>query len=145
MFAHALETVSHPLLPHASTALLFWSLLSLAINTVLLRTWIIAPVPPHALGGGPRLGQFVVLVLQLSFFGAFFALELLGPQGWQGMSWRDFVPFVESRGKVRLAEEVEQLPGAGNDDDEYGWEQKECPRLRANVFQRLTFSWMTPM
>jgi ATP-binding cassette subfamily C (CFTR/MRP) protein 1 len=143
VFAHALETVSHPLIPHASTALLFWSLLSLAINTIALRTWIIAPVPPHALHGS-RLGQFIVLVLRLSFHGAFFAIELLGPLGWQGMSWRDFVPFVESQGKVMLGEEVEQSL-RGDQDDEYGWEQKECPRLRANIFQRLTFSWMTPM
>ncbi|GAA5860287.1 hypothetical protein JCM3774_000370 [Rhodotorula dairenensis] len=148
VFAHVLETVSHPLLPHASTPLLFWALLSLAINTIALRTWIIAPVPPHALPAGPELGQFVVLVLQLSFLGAFFALELLGPHGWQGMSWRDFVPFVESRGKVMLGDEVEQRRNdrdQDDDNDEYGWEQKECPRLRANIFQRLTFSWMTPM
>ncbi|KWU42263.1 P-loop containing nucleoside triphosphate hydrolase protein [Rhodotorula sp. JG-1b] len=43
-----------------------------------------------------------------------------------------------------LGEEVKQSL-RGDQDDEYGWEQKECPRLRANIFQRLTFSWMTPM
>lgn len=139
MFAYALETASHPLLPHASTPLLFWSLLTLAIKTVALRSYLIAPVHPHDLRG-PALGEFIVLVLRLTLMGSFFAIELLGPQGWEGMSWRDFVPFVESQGKIRLGETEEQ-----ERDDEFGLEQKECPRLRANIFQRLTFSWMTPM
>ncbi|BGP53294.1 hypothetical protein JCM8202v2_000853 [Rhodotorula sphaerocarpa] len=139
LFAYALETASHPLLPHASTPLLFWSLLTLAIKTVALRSYLIAPVHPHDLRG-PALGEFIVLVLRLTLMGSFFAIELLGPQGWEGMSWRDFVPFVEGQGKIRLGETEEQ-----ERDDEFGLEQKECPRLRANIFQRLTFSWMTPM
>lgn len=143
LFAHCIETASHPLLPHASTPLLFWSLLTLAINSITLRSYLIAPTHPHALRG-PALGEFILLVFRLTLVAVFFGLELLGPQGWEGMTWRDFVPFVESQGKVRLGETEEQERNGGQ-EDEYGWEQKECPRLRANIFQRLTFSWMTVM
>ncbi|POY70789.1 hypothetical protein BMF94_6201 [Rhodotorula taiwanensis] len=143
LFAHCIETASHPLLPHASTPLLFWSLLTLAINSITLRSYLIAPTHPHALRG-PALGEFILLVFRLTLVAVFFGLELLGPQGWEGMTWRDFVPFVESRGKIRLGEAEEQERNGGQ-EDEYGWEQKECPRLRANIFQRLTFSWMTVM
>lgn len=68
------------------------------------------------------------------------------------MSWRDFVPFVKNEGKIRLGEAEEERRYAYPDDetatgkhgdDEYI--EPECPRLRANIFQRLTFSWMTPM
>ncbi|GAA5903406.1 hypothetical protein JCM6882_006539 [Rhodosporidiobolus microsporus] len=144
VFAHFLETASHPLLPHASTPLLWWSLISILLTGVALRTDLVAATPPLELRDTP-LALFVFLVLRLSFFVLFFGLELLGPQGWEGMSWRDFVPFVESQGKIRLGEEEEQRRN-GQQEDEFGeWHQDECPRLRANIFQKLTFSWMTPM
>ncbi|BGP13132.1 hypothetical protein JCM10213v2_001051 [Rhodosporidiobolus nylandii] len=138
LFAHVLETVSHPVLPHSSTPLLFWSLLHLALSTISLRTFLIAPVPPHALRG-TALALFIFLVVRLSLLGAFFALECMGPQGWEGVSWRDFVPFVASQGKIKLPD------GERVEGDEDVWEQEECPKNRANIFSRLTFSWMTPM
>lgn len=60
------------------------------------------------------------------------------------MTWRDFVPFVESQGKIRLGEDEEQRRDGTAEDGE-DWEQQDCPRLRANIFQCLTFSWMTPL
>ncbi|GAA5830776.1 hypothetical protein JCM5353_002363 [Sporobolomyces roseus] len=143
LFAHFLLTASHPLLIHSSTPLLFWSLAALAVNTLTLRSYLIAPIHPHALQG-IALASFIFLVLRLTFLGSFFFIELLGPQGWQGMSWRDFVPFVApAEGKIKLSE-----VGPAGDDEQRGpdeWEQPECPRLRANIFSRLTFSWMSPM
>ncbi|GAA5971441.1 hypothetical protein JCM11641_008352 [Rhodosporidiobolus odoratus] len=130
VFAQLLETASHPLLPHASTPLLFWSLLSVALSLISLRTALIAPTSPAHLSG-TSLALFIFLIVRLALLTAFFLLELLGPQGWEGMTWREFMPFVESRGKIRLG------------DDEH--DQAECPRIRANIFQKLTFSWMTPM
>jgi len=54
------------------------------------------------------------------------------------------VPFVApAEGKIKLSE-----VGPAGDDEQRGpdeWEQPECPRLRANIFSRLTFSWMSPM
>ncbi|GAA5856368.1 hypothetical protein JCM8547_008708 [Rhodosporidiobolus lusitaniae] len=144
VFAHFLETASHPLLPHASTPLLWWSLLSTALSFVSLHTAIASPTRISHLRG-PALALFIFLILRLFFVTAFFLLELLGPHGWEGMSWRDFVPFVKNQGKIRLGSEEEQRRNGGQ-VDEYGvWEQAECPRIRANIFQRLTFSWMTPM
>ncbi|CEQ40462.1 SPOSA6832_02085, partial [Sporobolomyces salmonicolor] len=145
LFAHALLTASHPLLRHSSTPLLWWSLLAILYNLVGLRSALIAPVHPHALHG-TSLALFIFLVVRLSLLGSFFALELLGPQGWEGMGWRDFVPFVEPQGKIRLSEEGDAIrEGAAVEGDGEVWEQPECPRLTANIFQRLTFSWMTPM
>lgn len=58
------------------------------------------------------------------------------------MSWRDFVPGVDStQGKIRLSGDDEEASTV----EEKEAEQKECPRLRANIFQVLTFSWLTPM
>ncbi|GAA6005323.1 hypothetical protein JCM10207_002938 [Rhodosporidiobolus poonsookiae] len=147
LFAHVLETASHPLLPHASTPLLFWSLLALSLTLVHLRTYLAAPLPPSSLHG-TALALFVLLCARLALFSAFFGIELLGPQGWEGMSWRDFVPFVESRGKIKLGQDDEQrrngaVEGGEEGDDDFV--QLECPVVRANIFQRLTFSWMTPM
>ncbi|GAA6062217.1 hypothetical protein JCM10212_006452 [Sporobolomyces blumeae] len=145
LFAYAVLTVSHPTLRHSSTPLLLWSSLALTVDSLVLRSYLIAPTHPHALDG-TRLAAFVLVVARLVALGSFWAIELLGPQGWQGMSWRDFVPFVEpAQGKIRLASD--------DDDDETGrtnegkgeLDQPECPRLRANIFSRLTFSWMTPM
>ncbi|GAA5854514.1 hypothetical protein JCM9279_000825 [Rhodotorula babjevae] len=151
VFSHFVALVSHPLLPAGSTALLFWSLLSQAVSTVELRSYLVAPVAPRHLHGRP-LAHFIFLVLRLAFLAIFFGLELLGPRGWEDMSWRDFVPFVKNEGKIRLGEAEEERRHAYPDgesatgkhgDDEYI--EPECPRLRANIFQRLTFSWMTPM
>ncbi|GAA5830633.1 hypothetical protein JCM11251_002541 [Rhodosporidiobolus azoricus] len=140
VFAHFLESASHPLLPHASTPLLWWSLISILLNFVALWTSLVSPTTPSQLRG-TSLALFVFLTLRLSFFTLFFGLELLGPQGWEGMSWRDFTPFVKNEGKIKLGEgEQERLIG---EDGE--WMQEECPKIRANIFQKLTFSWMTPM
>lgn len=68
-------------------------------------------------------------------------MELLGPDGFDGKGWRDFVPGFggTAEGKIRLSEGEEGVPEEGE------WKQQECPRIRANIFQRLTFSWLTPM
>lgn len=52
------------------------------------------------------------------------------------MTWRDWVPGVAAEGKIRLTD------GEGEGGEK---EQPKCPRLRANIFERLTFSWLTPM
>lgn len=79
---------------------------------------------------------FVILVAKLALLSTIFSAELLGPDGWDGMTWRDFVPGVAPEGKIKLTD-VE--------GEEQEAEQKQCPRLRANIFQILTFSWLTPM
>jgi ATP-binding cassette subfamily C (CFTR/MRP) protein 1 len=142
VFAHFLETASHPLLPHSSTPLLFWSLFSILLSAVSVRSAFIR----HAASSrGIALAFFIFLIFRTVFLVAFFLLELLGPQGWEGMGWRDFVPFVESRGKVKLGEDEEQSRNGQQQDEDGEWIQEECPRERANIFQVLTFSWMTPM
>lgn len=141
IFALALHVVSHPILPHSSTPLLFWSLSSLTLAFIALRTALIR-APPSSLPP-VKLAQFTFHTIKLSLLGVLFAVELLGPEGWDDLTIRDLVswlPGVKDQGRIRLSEqEVE----ASSKDDE--WTQLECPRMRANIFSRLTFSWLTPM
>ena len=138
-FVLALHIISHSLTPHSSTWLLFYELASIATHVVCLRTAISLHTitPEHPL----RLAFFIILVVKLVLFTAIFNIELLGPDGWDGMTWRSWLsllPGVRDEGKIRL--EGDETTG-----EEPEWEQKECPRLRANIFERLTFSWLTPM
>lgn len=83
---------------------------------------------------------FFIVGTKLNFVATMFALELLGPDGTDGMTWRtwlSWLPGVQEEGTIKLVD----APEDGNVE----WEQKECPRLRANIFSRLTFSWLTPM
>lgn len=60
------------------------------------------------------------------------------------MTWRDlftWLPFVKDEGRIKLAD-GEQTEGISSTGE---YEQQSCPRLRANIFSRLTFSWLTPM
>ncbi|KAK4704436.1 hypothetical protein P7C70_g1781, partial [Phenoliferia sp. Uapishka_3] len=128
VFAVVLHLISHPLLPHSSTPLLFFDLTSLITLLISLRTTLSLHLPTKYL---------VLTALKISLFAFIFSVELLGPGGWDGMTWRDWfgwVPYVEEEkrvGAIRLEGEE--------------WEQKECPRIRANIFERLTFSWLTPL
>lgn len=98
---------------------------------VALRTAIMAPLHTDT-----QYLFFGLLVTKLVLFTTAFCLELLGPDGWDGTTWRDWVPLVQNEGKIRL----EDSEGSGEEKL-----QPECPRLRANIFQILTFSWLTPM
>ncbi|ORY80748.1 P-loop containing nucleoside triphosphate hydrolase protein, partial [Leucosporidium creatinivorum] len=141
VFALALHIVSHPILPHSSTPLLFWSLSSLIHAFISLRTALIR-APPSSLPP-LKLALFVFLTIKLSLFGVLFVVELFGPDGWDGLRARDlfsWLPGVKDQGRIRL-DEQEAAMGASDDE----WTQLECPRLRANIFSRLTFSWLTPM
>lgn len=141
VFALALHIVSHPIVPHSSTPLLFWSLSSLILAAIALRSALIR-APPSSLPP-LRLALFVFLTIKLSLFGVLFIVELFGPDGWDQLTARDLIswlPGVSDQGRIRLDE---QEAAMGATDDE--WTQLECPRLRANIFSRLTFSWLTPM
>lgn len=137
VFALGLHIVSHSLISHSSTWLLFFELASILTNVISLRTTLSLHTisTDHPI----RLSLFIINIIQLVLFTALFNIELLGPDGWDGMTWRSwlsFLPFVADEGKIRLPTEE----GEGGE-----WEQKPCPRLRANIFEVLTFSWMTPM
>ncbi|KAM0749801.1 hypothetical protein T439DRAFT_39861 [Meredithblackwellia eburnea MCA 4105] len=143
IFAFFLHLVSHPILPHSSTPLLFFELLSIFVLLITLRTTLSIH---NSTDTKLDLALLILLIVKLFLFTAVFSIELLGPDGWDNTTWRDWlswIPFVKPRddeGKIRLPD--------GDDtnllaDDE--WVQKECPRIRANIFDRLTFSWLTPM
>ncbi|GAA5915191.1 hypothetical protein JCM6882_001133 [Rhodosporidiobolus microsporus] len=136
VFAFFLEKLSHPRLPHSSTPLLFWSLSDLALAALSLATVLNAhsPAQPHGL-------LLAVIAARLALLSAFFSLELLGPQGFNGMTWRDFVPFVASRGKIRLVDdEARRLLGEDEDTT-----PRPSPYTKANIFQRMSFEWLTPL
>ncbi|KAK4053428.1 hypothetical protein OIV83_001593 [Microbotryomycetes sp. JL201] len=139
IFAFALHVVSHQTLPHSSTPLLFFWLASLALAFIRLRTDLVLGRPSRL----PALEEamFGMRATKLALIGLLFGTELLGPEGWDGMTARDlftWVPGVKERGKIKLQDHENTA-----EDDE--WHQQECPRLRANIFSRLTFSWLTPM
>lgn len=114
--------------------MLFFTLATIATLLVALRTSIASHRHPIL---------FAILVAKLVFITTAFTLELLGPDGLDGMSWRDFVPGVASEGKIKLG--TTGISGEEESGAEKEEVQKECPRLRANIFQVLTFSWLTPM
>ncbi|KDE07748.1 hypothetical protein MVLG_02020 [Microbotryum lychnidis-dioicae p1A1 Lamole] len=149
IFALVLAKVSHPLLPHSSTPILCFTLTSLILQLVVLRTTLLLDGRPSHYHSSTKLALFVLLILRIVFLASWFGVELLGPNGWEGMTWRDFVPFAgSSQGRIRLTEQGDQettREAHETNDHEREWKQIECPRLRANIFQRLTFSWMTPM
>lgn len=140
-----LQLVSHPILPHSSTPLLFFYLSSLILSFIRLRTsLVLAHGSPSHLSAA-RLALFIFLTIKLASFGILFLVELMGPTGWDGMTARDWVswiPGVKARdeGKIKLVTDED-----GNVEGEDEWKHEPCPRLRANIFSRLTFSWMTPM
>lgn len=140
VFALALVIISHPIVPHASTPILLWSLASLILSAISLRTSLLRSAPSRL--PPLKLAAFIFSTIKLSLFVILFFVELQGPSGFDNMTARDLVswiPGVSDEGKIRLSEqEVE-----GGKDEE--WNQLECPRLRANIFSRLTFSWLTPM
>lgn len=127
-----LHAISHSLISHSSTPLLFFELTSTFSLLITLRTTL-SLSPPSSLPP-LHLALFILLITKLVLFTTLFTLELLGPDGWDGMTWRNWVPWVAQEGTIRL-----EVGGEGE------WEQKQCPRLRANIFQRLTFSWLTPL
>lgn len=128
-----LHYISHSLQPHSSTSLLFFWLTTLATLLISLRTAIASHQTTTSDLG---LAHGSVVLAKVVFVAAIFSLECLGPDGWDNTTWRDWVPFVTAEGKIKLG-----------DDENVGSEkeQPECPRLRANIFSVLTFSWLTPM
>ncbi|KAK4056218.1 hypothetical protein OIO90_002659 [Microbotryomycetes sp. JL221] len=145
VFALALHVLSHTTLPHSSTPLLFFWLASIALAVVRLRTDLVIGRPSRL----PPVKQalFSLRTTRLSLIGILFAIELLGPSGWDGMTTRDWftwVPGVKDQGKIKL-QDNERVANGDVDASDDEWHQQECPRLRANIFSRLTFSWLTPM
>ncbi|GAA6024113.1 hypothetical protein JCM10207_003170 [Rhodosporidiobolus poonsookiae] len=130
--AFALERISHPTLSHGSTPLLLWSLSDLAISVLTIFTaWTTHPRQSYLAGLSLLLST--AHVVHTGLIATFFGLELLGPQGWAGTGI-----FARGRGAIRLGGDDEYAEGAEQD-------QLPCPKLRANIFQRVTFSWLTPL
>lgn len=133
----ALHYISHPLLPHSSTPLLWYELVEIIVLLINMRTALSIGIPHKATGKT----LFALLVLKLVGFVVLFSVECLGPDGWDDLTWRDlftWLPFVKDEGRIKLRDN-EQTETTGE------YEQQICPRLRANIFSRLTFSWLTPM
>lgn len=126
-----LHVISHPLLPHSSTTLLFFWTTTLATLLISLRTALISQDTT-----GLSLVFNAIVFVKLVLVTIIWVVELLGPDGWDGTTWRDWTPLVKSEGKIKLG-----------DDESEGKEKEQppCPRLRANIFSVLTFSWLTPM
>ncbi|KAI5478725.1 putative ABC metal ion transporter [Pseudohyphozyma bogoriensis] len=132
VLAFFLVLVSHPILPHSSTPLLFYLPANIAVLLLTLRTTLASTSTSSHRPAGHLL---VVLVLKLILYFTFLAVEILGPDGFP------------SRIKLGQGEDNKPADNAeeGAEEAEDEWHQKPCPRVRANIYSRLTFGWMTPM
>ncbi|ORX35410.1 putative metal resistance protein ycf1 [Kockovaella imperatae] len=137
----------------STLVLLFWPVY-LLVSIVRLRTMIITGYLSLELtkttDGRLILARESLWIASI-IIGMFdFVLELSGPETkWNKSKWSR--PFSKSKGKIHLddsdeeADTVGQLNGgrSSNGRDEYG--DIESPVLTANFYEKLTFSWLTPM
>ncbi|KAL8278918.1 hypothetical protein RQP46_008587 [Phenoliferia psychrophenolica] len=112
------QVTTHGYLPHSSTSLLFFFFSLVLLNSYPLLLGILAPTPDRIAG--------VVFPL------AIFALELLGPDGWdrEDANKKGYSPLPTEE----VSSEEEELK-----------KKKPSPLLRANIFSRWFFLWHGPL
>jgi ABC-type multidrug transport system fused ATPase/permease subunit len=121
----------------STLTLLFFPLYGL-ITAVCVRTAVLT----GALSGEHTLGGRLLIARESLWFASIgigliaFVLELYSPEkhwsGWRALFARD--------GKIRLEDEEDDAEPLIKDDYE-----AESPVATANIFERLTFSWLTPL
>jgi hypothetical protein len=118
-FAFILVLVSHPILPHSSTPLLFFLPADLIVNLLTLRTTTYSTSTSTPI--------LAIQVIKLVLLATFLSVEVLGPDGFPS--------------RIKLGDSSD-IPEPHVDGE---WTQKPCPRIRANIYSRLTFGWLTPL
>ncbi|BEJ18143.1 hypothetical protein CspHIS471_0704200 [Cutaneotrichosporon sp. HIS471] len=122
----------------SSTLTLLFFPVYAAVTSVCVRTAVVtgALTGEHTLGGRLLIARESLWFASIGFGLFAFVLELYCPEkhwnGWRALFSRD--------GKIRLEDEEDDVEPVGKDDYEV-----ESPVATANIFQRLTFSWLTPL
>lgn len=127
----------------ANIILLFWPFYTL-VSAVRIRTMILtgkfSPDITNTDIGRMTLARESLWLASAVFGLAEFVLELFSPEKrWKSSWWT-------SEGRIKLPEsdedeERDQVQGLGLSKNEYG--DVESPVVRANIYERLTFSWLT--
>lgn len=139
-----LTTLNHHTSRISSTlVLIFWPIYTI-ISVVRIRTMIITGELSSRLNQTPD-GRLILAresiwigILALGF--ADFMLELYSPEK-RFKKWR--APW-NRKGKITLDEETDSEDGAAI-DEEKPYDEIESPVLVANIYERLSFSWLTPL
>ncbi|GMK60092.1 hypothetical protein CspeluHIS016_0903090 [Cutaneotrichosporon spelunceum] len=149
-FAHfTLLTITYALLSYfvwlnhhtsrtSSTVTLLAFPVYLAATAVCVRTAVLtgALTGEHTLGGRLLIARESLWFASIGIGFIAFVLELYSPEKhWSG--WR---ALFSSDGKIRLEDEEDDGEHVGKEDYEV-----ESPVATANIYQRLTFSWLTPL
>lgn len=154
IFVHLTYLNHHTSRTSANLILVFWPAYVLA-SAVRIRTMILTGALSldlsHSLPGRLLLAREALWLASAGFGMIEFVLELYSPEKrWKRIRWR--APW-SSEGKIALEQDeeeealdgVEDLNGGGgvSGKNEYG--EVESPVSTANIFERLTFSWLTPL
>lgn len=147
-----LTTVNHHTSRTSSTlVLLFWPLYTL-IAALRIRTLVItgalSPRLMHSADGRMTIARQALWLASIAVGLIGFSLELYSPE----KRWRKWRSPWSSKGKIALDEEEEE----DEEDDTVGglngengtanpYEGIESPVLVANIYERLSFSWLTPL
>ena len=146
-FLRLINVNHHTSRTSSSLVLLFWPAYVL-ISAVRIRTLYLtghfASVITHTVDGRITIARESLWLASVAFGLAVFVLELYSPEKQWKSTWG--LPW-NREGKIRLEDEdeardtVEGPGGVIYGKNEYG--EMESPVVSANVYERLTFSWLT--
>ncbi|WVN85580.1 uncharacterized protein L203_100729 [Cryptococcus depauperatus CBS 7841] len=137
-----LTTVNHHTSRTSSTIVLLYYPTYVLVSAIRLRTMIVTGLLnselSHSASGRVLLAKESFWFLSIIAALGDFLLELYSPEKrWQA-SWR-------KQGKIALPDEEEEVDGqdAASGKNVYG--DMESPVAKANIYEILTFSWLTPL
>ncbi|ORY24672.1 hypothetical protein BCR39DRAFT_546075 [Naematelia encephala] len=147
---HLTHVNHHTSRTSSSIVLLFWPIYLFA-SVVRLRTMILTGALSrelsHSAAGRLQLAREALWISSIVIGLIDFTLELFSPEKrWRKLRWT--APWAKE-GKIALEEDEEEDAIDGLDGEavagksEYG--EMESPVTTANIYERLTFSWLTPM
>lgn len=157
VFLHVTNQNYHTSRRSSSLILVFWPVY-IFVSVIRLRTMILTHALSleltHSRSGRIALAREALWLASVIVGMINFLLELYSPE----KRWKAWAPW-KSEGKIKLLDEEEEegadvvnpLNGGGavgsgaqgSGKNEYG--EVESPVLTANIFERLTFSWLTPL
>lgn len=150
VFLRLINVNHHTSRTSSSLVLLFWPFYAL-ISVIRIRTLVLTghftPDMTHTLDGRLSIAREALWLASAAFGFGVFVLELYSPEKQWKRTWSWG---RRSEGKIKLPDSDEEdeardtVEGPGGvvyGKNEYG--EAESPVVNANVYERLTFSWLT--